>query len=290
MNIAAIKRYAMDTRKWHILIAVIILLVGIILLSVAERQIDPDAPVIWIALRDLGLALLVSAAPYALFKWIVSESPTTTIRYLGTKREAGPRLDTLIMGAHNRIDVIGLSLNDLFSGSVTPRVLVDKLHQGCQIRLFALDPTSTILDLRAADEGISPMDLRKRIFDEVDGKWRELNRLLEESSTDSSPIPGRLDLLLYASLPYFTVFRADETVILGLYNRNAACNTSAAFDISANTDLVRQFEEDLDYLAGSNLVRRKAIHFRGGSGAVFSSIYTSPGNTLESVSGNTVPV
>jgi hypothetical protein len=265
----------MDKRKWHILISVIIALLGIACLAIAESNTRPSAAIFWFFLRDVGLAFLVSAVPYAIFRWIKFESRINIISYLGTKRDAGPTLDALIMRAKKRIDVLGLSLNDMFSGSITPSILVKKLRRGCTIRLFVLHPDSSILQLRANDEGITLQDIKKSIVDNVARKWQQLSDLLADISKDHANIPGRLDLVYYESLPYFTLFRVDARMIIGLYNRNAACNTSVAFDISSNNDLIRKFEQDLDFLEGSDLVKCKAIHFRGGSGAVFNTIYSN---------------
>lgn len=263
----------MNRRKWHILISVVVMLAGIILLLISQRMADPSANLFWAAIRDLGLALIVGAVPYALFKWIVGEVLVNAVRHMGSKRDAGPTFDRAVKRAKDRLDVIGLSLNDFFSGSTTPALLVEKLRAGCKIRLFVLDPDSKILDLRAADEGITGSQIRQSILRKSEEKWQDLSRRLAAAAPEHELIPGRLELLFYQSLPYFTVIRADKTTIFGLYNRNAACSTSAAFDVSHNPDLCVKFEEDLNYLAGSNLITRKAIHFRGGPGAIFESIY-----------------
>src|ERR1022692_635699 len=95
----------MPTKKWHILISAIILLIGIILLSLAERKINPEISVAWTALRDIGLAFLVGAVPYALFEWIKPDSSRNGVQYLGSKREIASNLDGQISGAKKRIDV-----------------------------------------------------------------------------------------------------------------------------------------------------------------------------------------
>ncbi len=98
------------------LISIIILIVGFFLLLLAEILMRPESPIYLIVLQDFGLALLVAAIPYLIFKLIdvKIEKPIEPVIYRGNKKEAGEYLDSIIIMARIKIDILGLSLKDFF--------------------------------------------------------------------------------------------------------------------------------------------------------------------------------
>ncbi len=50
-------------------------------------------------------------------------------------------------------------------------------------------------------------------------------------------------------------------MVFGLYARNAACNTSAAFEISESSVLKEKFYSNLTFLEDSSLIEFKIIEF-----------------------------
>lgn len=261
-----------------------IFVIGSFLLVIAELKMHPDIPLKFIIMRDIGLALLVATIPYIVFKLLdhYIERPDDIIKYLGSKYEARSDLDDIILHAKKRIDILGLSLCNLFSGSIDEHIIFSKVLAGCYIRIFTLSSESEVTRLRAIDEGYSKEDTLKRYYKPAEEKWRKLFDLFinhKEKYTNVGDINGILKIYSYSSLPYFSLSANEKNMIFGLYNRHIECKTSSAFDISESSILKEKFYSDLSFLEGCHLIEKTIIDFQGG--ILSSDIFEVPDNFCE---------
>jgi hypothetical protein len=264
-----------EIRK-HLLIAIVIVVLGLSL-TIASTGI----PWTWATglVEKVGTGLLTGGLVYGVLRYLTEDvvkhftdevmKQYAGVRLLGSKVEASSHLDSYYERAKEKIEVLGVSIGGFFTGAVTPEGLVEKIRKGCHVRLAFLHPDSVVLKLRAHDEGLEE---RFHIagFSWVRDKIGEIHHILKTREDQWTHYKGSISIYLVQSLPYFSYFRADQTMVVGFYNRDARCNTAACIELPSSNKFFWTFAEDFASLCKKgNLQSQRVFAFVGGEQPVF---------------------
>ena len=216
---------------------------------------------------------MVGGISYGILKYLTDDirqdikaefHPYSPAKFLGAKRDANFKFQEYFKGARGKLDVIGITLSNFFIIDISPQTLIQKISNGCHVRLACLHPNSIILAFRALD-GRQPedyyIDCYRKFKDELD----TIAKLLREGDKSLQNCPGKVEVFLLHSLPYFSYFRADNEMIAGFYNRDLACTISGCLEISKPNAYFDHFSNDFESAISQKNGAQRILLFSGGN-------------------------
>jgi hypothetical protein len=140
--------------------------------------------------------------------------------------------------ASSEIEAIGLTLKSFRDGFGVDKI-VNFLEQGKKIKLLLLFPTAYVTQIRQLEEKTANFEADIKItiqfLEEIYSHWKKSKRREWD---------GSLEMRFYDTIPYSAYFRADNTIILGLYYRHKSGLQSECIEIQQNPRPGKKLSEE----------------------------------------------
>ncbi|MEA2559381.1 MAG: hypothetical protein QOH06_885 [Acidobacteriota bacterium] len=155
----------------------------------ASTRVDEIRHLLWNNnLREMGVRQIYASRDKAEFvEWLTSAVPGSTVR------------------------LMALCLNP---ATVSDKLILKKLRQGCKIKLLLLDPYSSPLDQRAREEAQGKEETFKARVRQWAATHQEFIDNLEPD------LPGSLELGFYVAAPACFIAENESSMLVGFYLNN----------------------------------------------------------------------
>jgi hypothetical protein len=133
----------------------------------------------------------------------------------------------------------------------SPRLLKKVLLYGTRVRLMFVNPLAPFVKQRAKEDGQSEPQLQKQLKESV-ALSRKIFDKLYEARKKYKNLPhertGGFEIRVIDVCPYFTIFRADDKLLWGIYTCHQRGNFSALLRVKLNGGLGEQLRDHVDKL------------------------------------------
>ncbi len=225
---------------------------GISSLEIFGRSVD------FIEIPTLTLFAIGAIAGYMVFERRnllknfddIERAMTPPLELLGPRENLRDFYDEHFNEATKYVDIMALTSENLMN--FYGERLLHKIMSGrCNIRIMILDPDpeSPLWELRIKDE-------RDAGGPTIEGVTKQIEEAIDFYQGLQAKIPtgqkslGSLTVKLHKSIPYFSYFRADDKISLGLYYSFTVGVKAPAISVGPRTDLFKHLEQHFDAIWG----------------------------------------
>jgi hypothetical protein len=175
------------------------------------------------------------------------------LRALGLQRVYQDRtkigLSLLLQNATpgSEIRLLGIIISELGSPDMQ-RLIEQKLHQGCNIKILCLDPQSPFVEQRILEEGRSLVTTRRTISSANEANKNFIEGLLEKLDETNK---GQIELRYYSMMPRYFLFTDGRTMMVGFYLGKTRGAHAPHFQLEVRPDgtgICSAFLEHFDWL------------------------------------------
>lgn len=145
-------------------------------------------------------------------------------------------LRILIGKARSVIDIMAIGLSQFNANFIQEVIGATKRSESLKVRILALDPDSIIVNERARQLGHQVSQYRMNLHNEINSALA----FLSKHDTD------RFSIKLFNDLPYFSFYRVDDTIFLGLLTGIVSSRGGVVFKVGSTSpgidNILRTFE------------------------------------------------
>jgi len=236
----------MKKSHFYILINSILLLLGIIFILLSGYEFNY---IITNLLRALGIGLVTASLVNSLMKQL-EEKTIEEIVLTNTKRIKHEKIYTEMRDKSEIVEVMSIALTGALDDYIQNKHLIEKIFtERHEVRLLFLNPSSPYVKQRAVEDGETEQELINKLIDSID-KSRTICKLLDDAYMKKNNFQkdkiGSFEIRLFDDCPYFTVFRADDTILWGLYTNYAPGSETSVLEVKKSSSLFSQLKTHFD--------------------------------------------
>ena len=219
----------------------------------------------------LGTSLIAASIVSLLIRRIYFNHPKKEIEYITSNRKSiEQRYIKLKYNAHE-LDVVSIALVNLlieFSSESDTRLINRILFGKANVRLMFLSPTSSFIQQRAIEDGLSESELKEIIKNsiinciKIFAQLKKFHGIASSKGTLRPENSGNFEIKLIDMCPYFTIFRADDEIYVGIYTSALKGPDSSVLRVGKKQySLYDQFRKHFDKLWDTTITNFETGNF-----------------------------
>jgi len=242
-------------RTFSLLIDIVVVLSGLILLLLMGYIPNETFQVL---LEAVGTSLIAAGFVSFLFRNFYSEQHDGELKVISDNRMTLDQEYRRLKFSAREVDIVGIALSGGLKELATDsdqKMLRRVLFDGARVRLMFLHPMADYVGQRAVEDGVSINELRDvlkqsilwsiAIYDRLD----KLYKGAVESGTLRRKKTGCIEIRLINMCPHFTMYRADEVMLMGIYTSAMRGLDSAVINVpKEQNELISQLNRHFDKL------------------------------------------
>lgn len=182
-----------------------------------------------------------------------------TLRLIDKRHNMDDFYKNLFLNVRSKFDLISLTSENFQRVCGEERLIINKIEEGCDVRILILDKNSQLWKYRFKSEPNMDKDKLKVINDKVEEKYRKIQSTLRvRTLRKKEPFTGSLIVRYYDDIPYYAYCRSDNQAILGFYYSFTVGMKSHAFSTKEES---KYDNSEYSTSETDNLFKNLSLHF-----------------------------